>query len=181
MKYLSYLFFVAGILVAITGAAKLPTEVGQYPDTWPVFAGGAVMAILGVILWRADIRRQQAEESAGEETTAAGNPVTFLAEIIGPARLLQEEITQLGPQELLQRVNELLEGYVLPFAEVRQKIIDHFGMARGAEILITVAFGERMLNRVWSASADGHLPEARACYPEALEAFEEAQRLVEAT
>jgi hypothetical protein len=47
-------------------------------------------------------------------------------------------------------------------------------MDRGAEILVVIAFGQRMLNRVWSAAADRHLPEARSCYPDAVEALEEA-------
>ena len=71
-----------------------------------------------------------------------------------------------------QRADELLETWVLPFAEVRQTIIQRFGMEEGADVLVTVAYGERMLNRVWSASADGHPQEARACLPEAIAAFE---------
>ena len=47
-------------------------------------------------------------------------------------------------------------------------------MDEGAQILVTMAYGERMLNRAWSASADGHIQEARGCIPEALAAFEEA-------
>ena len=43
---------------------------------------------------------------------------------------------------------------------------------------MTVAYGERMLNRTWSAAADEHLPEARAVLPDAVDALEEAARLI---
>jgi hypothetical protein len=63
---------------------------------------------------------------------------------------------------------------------VRRKIIDRLGMSKGSEILVVVAYGERMLNRVWSAASDGHLPEARSSYPEARAAFHQAQDLATA-
>jgi hypothetical protein len=53
-----------------------------------------------------------------------------------------------------------------------------FGMAKGAEILVTVAHGERILNRVWSAASDDHLPEAVKCYDEAFSALQEAKELL---
>ena len=51
-------------------------------------------------------------------------------------------------------------------------------MEKGAEILVTLAFGERMMNRVWSAAADGHLPEATASLNESTDAFIEAAALL---
>ena len=51
-------------------------------------------------------------------------------------------------------------------------------MDKGAEVLVVVAYGERMLNRVWSAAGDEHLLEARTCLPEAQEAFAEAVALL---
>ena len=53
-------------------------------------------------------------------------------------------------------------------------------MERGAEILVTAAYAERMLNRVWSASADGHLPEAGASLTEAAEAIQQTAELAAA-
>ena len=85
------------------------------------------------------------------------------------------------PSAHVIRVDALLDDYVLPMGESRQQFIDRYGMEKGAELLVTLAFGERMLNRVWSAAADGHLPEAVSSLEESAEAFEEAVSLLPAS
>ena len=55
---------------------------------------------------------------------------------------------------------------------------DLIGMSHGAEILVATAYGERMLNRVWSAAADGYLEEARSSFREASSAFDEAATMM---
>ncbi len=172
--------FAIGIMVAISGGAKTPEKVGAWPDSWPMFAVGAVAALIGLVLWR----RQKALARANlkEQMSAPGsanNPFELLAALIEPAQRLGAEIDTLSAETICARVDALLETYVLPMAEVRQRVIDRLGMAAGAEVLVTIAFAERMLNRTWSAAGDGHLPEARAVYPDAVEAFVEAQGLAE--
>jgi hypothetical protein len=81
--------------------------------------------------------------------------------------------------QICVEVDKILNTLVLPFAEVRQTIIDMFGMSQGANLLVVVAYGERNLNRVWSAASDGHLPEARSVLPDVISAFEEATELLE--
>ena len=46
--------------------------------------------------------------------------------------------------------------------------------AKGAEILLDVAYGERMLNRVWSAASDGHHQEALNSISESLVNYKKA-------
>ena len=72
----------------------------------------------------------------------------------------------------------LNDGFVTPLADGRQRFVDRFGLAGGSEVLNATAFGERMLNRVWSAAADGHLEEACSSYREAVEAFAQAEETV---
>ncbi len=169
--------FAVGIMVAISGGAKLADKIGAWPDSTPIFIGGAVVAAVGLVLWRRQraatrVLEQKAMDAGGDHSR---NPFQLLERLIGPASALGDEMGHLGHEAICVRVDELLEAYVLPFAEVRQRVIDRLGMTAGAEILVTMAFGERMLNRTWSAAGDHHLPEARACFPDALEAFHEAQ------
>lgn len=178
MRTLAYTSFALGIGLAISGAAKLPDEAATLPSTWWIFAIGSLLAAAGVALWRfADA----GGAATAAETKDAGkaDPVTLLRSLLQPAAKLENEIDILPANEVERRVDNLLEDFVLPFAEVRRQIIDRFGMSAGAEILVTMAVGERMLNRTWSAAADGHMPEARASYPESVRAFEEAHRLVQ--
>jgi hypothetical protein len=180
MRPAGYVLFTLGIMLAVSGGAKLPPPDARFPDTLPVFLAGLVMAAVGVMLWRWSIRREAATESPDAKVDG-DDPLWLLANLLKPAQLLESELDKLDAHSLTEAVDRLLEEYVFPFAEVRREIIDHFGMSVGAEILVTAAVGERMLNRTWSAAADGHIQEARACYPEAVRAFEQVNQLVKET
>ena len=171
-----FILFVIGIVVSILGSAKVPAETGGWPDTLPLFALGVTLSIVGLVLWRRATAAQAREEASAVES--ANDPYVLLQGITEPLDALKADIDGLDTETLSTRVDEILNGFVLPFAEVRQVLVDRLGMEKGAEVLVIVAFGERLLNRVWTAAADGHLPEAQACFPEAYEAFEEANALI---
>jgi hypothetical protein len=153
-------------------------RVGGWPGSLPIFAFGAFLAFIGLVVWRVALRAEVASRLANQQEDNS-NPFVLLKQVIEPLATLEGDIDGLDNEALCDRVDVILETYVLPFAEVRQGIIEQLGMAEGAEILVTVAFGERMLNRVWSASSDGHVPEAIAVFPDAKAAFEEANELAQ--
>ena len=162
---------------ASDAAATVKLELDRsWPSTSPLWGLFAALAALGVALWRVGAM-QAAKQAVADGTDSQDNPFTLLAAVLEPARALGKDIASLTDAQILKRTDGLLETYLLPLANGRQRVIDRLGMKAGSEILVTVAFGERMLNRVWSAAADGHLDEARGCFPEALTALEEAQRL----
>ena len=171
MSQVGFFVFVVGIAIAISGGAKMPTT-GDWPDTVPLFLVGCAITILGLVIWRKALAAAHVVHSAESEKQDA---MALLAALMGPAKKLGSEIDSLDVETINSRADDLIETYVLPFAEDRKSILQEFGMDLGADVLCTMAFGERMLNRVWSASADGHVQEARACFPEALAAFELAQ------
>ncbi len=177
MKF-SPILFAAGIIIAICGGAQLPAKGNDWPASVPIFAVGAVIAIVGLVLWRKQQAAARKALAQGGEGAQKG-PLEYLRELIAPAKKLQDDLDSLTAPQTCDRIDELLESYVLPFAQVRQQVVDRMGMTTGAELLVTVAYGERMLNRVWSAAGDGHLPEARSVYGDAVSAFEEAVTIIE--
>ena len=80
--------------------------------------------------------------------------------------------------ELRRRIDDLLLTHITPLVEGRQALIDAYGMREGAEILLQVALAERNFNRVWSAAADSHLPEARDSFAKALAAIRDSVAMV---
>ncbi|MEM1008217.1 MAG: hypothetical protein AAGJ35_04370, partial [Myxococcota bacterium] len=128
--------------------------------------------------WRIGIKQNQA--SFAQNYTASASPETLLASAVTSLQSLQTALHTLDHSDLCTRVDHVLTESVLPLAEGRQRILDQWGMRQGAEILVTLAFGERMLNRVWSAASDGHLPEARNVLQDAHDAFIEAQQQMQA-
>ena len=162
MRIVGWSLFAVGVLLAVSGGAKMAPVNATFPDTWWVFACGLTCGIVGVILCRARHTNEPVNQHLQE-----------------PALALAHDLRDLPSDDLLQRIDELLEGFVWPFAEARLRVIDRLGMSRGADVLVTMAYGERMLNRTWSAAADGHLCEAHSSYPESVRAFVEANRLSE--
>ena len=173
--FLPPVLFAIGIMVAITGGAKVPSTPKGWPDSWPIFAVGFALALIGVVLWR--IERAAHRKASAAEEGGANDPFRLLQGLLPPARSFAAEVADLDAKTICARVDGLLDSYVLPLGDARQRVIDRLGMNDGAEVLVTLAYAERMLNRVWSAAADGHLVEARGVLPDALSAFEEAARL----
>ena len=171
-----FILFVVGLITTLVGAAKVPAELGGWPDTVGLFGFGTALTTLGLVLWHR--ARRAAAAAEGEVTSAAGDPVALLIAAQEPLARLGADIENLDADGITERVDEVLETYILPFGEVRQRLVDRLGMETAAEVLVVVAYGERMLNRVWSAAGDAHLPEARASFPEAQEALLEAARMV---
>lgn len=173
MKQLGFGVFVIGIIIAVLGGTKVPTEQGGWPTTWWVFCIGAAVAVVGLIVWHKQTRaaaQEEIERSSGEGL----DPKSILLGIRNPLNEFADRIEGMSAEQITATVDDLLTNHVLPFAQIRQQLVDTMGMEKGAEVLVTVAFAERLLNRVWSAAADGHLPEARKCFPEAYDAFNEA-------
>ena len=64
------------------------------------------------------------------------------------------------------------------FVESRESMIPTLGMQSYADIMSPFANGERLINRAWSASADGYVDEVRACIAGARVELENAAKLL---
>jgi hypothetical protein len=64
------------------------------------------------------------------------------------------------------------------FVEARESMIPRLGMQNYADIMSPFATGERLLNRAWSASADGYVDEVRDCIHGAREELRRAKQLL---
>lgn len=172
------LSFGVGIIIAIAGATKLPADGTKWPDTWPAFLIGALLSVAGIVLWRLSEAKRDAAASQGED--GKSDPLELLQAAVPAVKTIESELGGLTTETLCERIDAVLQDYIVPAAEARQDLVKKLGMERGAEILVTAAYAERMLNRVWSASADGHLPEASASLSEAVGAIQETAELAAA-
>ena len=185
MRILAITLFTGGIMAAISSAAKLPTAIpegttptflDQFPDTLPGFAIAFIATVVGLVIWWKDVFAQRKANQDNENDES--NPLKLLASLAPQLSELAGKIDELDGDAITTRVEQILANTVLPFAEARQKLFDRLGMRAGADLLVTAAYGERMLNRTWSAAADGHLVEARSSFREATQAFGEAAAMV---
>ncbi len=76
------------------------------------------------------------------------------------------------------RIDELfLEDFAM-FVDARESIAHRYGLSAYTDVMSCFAAGERYLNRVWSASADGYIDEVNAYLDRALEQFTDSHQKV---
>ena len=168
MQRLGYLMVAAGFL-----AGAFATSLDVENVRWPLFVIAAVVAIVGLVT----VKRQAAaharsdavlELNRGELRESIGNVVRDIAQIrsdgaVRGARLRDE-------------IDLRLRNDLRRFADARESMVHLFGLQTYADIMSCFAAGERYVNRVWSASADGYDGEAALYLGKAEEQFLEAER-----
>ena len=149
----------------------------EMPTTKWYFLCGILCAGAGLGLWWKDIFSSRATAALADSKDDSANPLALLKETL--AALQAFRLRDRDAEELCGQVDAILTQFVLPMMDVRQKLTERLGMNVGAEILVTAAAGERMLNRAWSAAADGDMDEALESVRMAKLAFAEAQAIVD--
>ncbi len=76
--------------------------------------------------------------------------------------------------DIKDRIDEQLAPELASFADVREAMIPSFGMQGYADVMTRFAGAERMINRAWSASADGYIDEVWKCLERASALLDEA-------
>ena len=169
--------FSVSIAFTISLAAK-PAPIGQWPDTLTIYIIGAVVCAVTVVAWRFAIRSSKTARVSQEGAAGYHEMFRRLYDCRDFAARIGTKINELDSDSLCEEVDTLLIHHMGPFVENRHILIDHFGMARGADILLKAAFAERKFNRVWSASSDQCLPEAKVSFQEALAAMDDVVEYV---
>ena len=169
MKFFAIGLYVLSIIVAITLSAKVVPK-GQWPENMPIFIGSVIVAVISLILWHRENRKEVKEMLATQDTLKG--PLAYLQE--GQQLVEQLEIRD----DYLAQVDKVSEGPFFEFIEQSRKLMDIYGQERGAEIILSFAQIERYLNRSWSAYSDGHqeetkrsLEQAKTLYRNLMEGF----------
>ena len=105
-----FILFVVGLITTIVGAAKVPAELGGWPDTVGLFGFGTALTTLGLVLWHR--ARRAAAAAEGEATSAAGDPVALLIAAQEPLARLGADIENLDADGITEREDEV--AYVSP-------------------------------------------------------------------
>jgi len=168
---MSFALYAIGIVLAIVGSAQLPAPDQQWPESWPMFAVGVAVAALGLVWWRSTIK---AEAKQGQLAGRSAEELfALLVQARDMGRAIQADFDGLDSQSIRARIDQLLDATLLPFVEDRQVLVETYGMKTGADIVLKESAAERNFNRVWSAAADDHLPEARTSLQAALATMDE--------
>ena len=164
MKKIAHVMIAAGFL----GAAYATSLHAQQVD-WTLFVISAFISAAGVMIAKrmdsADARSESVlKTNRAELNESIGNIVTEL-----------EETTYASGEQLRDWIDEQLRPDLRRFADARESMVHLYGLQVYADIMSNFATGERYINRVWSASADGYEHEAATYLEKAAGQFAEAQ------
>jgi hypothetical protein len=164
MKLLGYLMIVGGFLGGAMVAVLDTTEV-----PWTNFLLALIMSAAGVALVR--LKTRQVAQEEGTLTANIQNIKGSLASVVENITTLNREKDSINPYDLRHRIDELFPVDLAAFAEARESIGHVYSLQDYADVMSIFAAGERYLNRVWSASADGYIHECHTYLGKAEEQF----------
>jgi hypothetical protein len=167
MKKIAYLLLVAGFLFGAYATA-LDVQIVN----WNLFAIAAVASVLGVIIAK---RQDSAIARSGSVLETNRNELSeSISNIVRDLGEMTDGTATRGDQ-LRDWIDDTLRADLRRFVEARESMVHLFGLQTYADIMSEFAAGERYINRVWSASADGYDGEAETYLGKAAEQFKNAQ------
>lgn len=155
-------------------------SIARWQHAW-LFVLAVVGLVAGGVLVKRDAARALRRRQADSVAQARGTPQAALAEIIAIARELQRDLPGMSgdsdqARAILERVGHVQTDLSLRVVEGRDVLVGTLGLARFAELMDAFSRMERVLNRAWSAAADGVLDEAVRCVDEAAAHAPEVER-----
>ena len=172
MKNIGFILLAVGFL-----AGAYATALDIENVNWMLFGVAAVMAIAGLAISKrqasAHARSDEVLElNRGELRESLENVVRDLGEIVDHG--------DTKGSELRDKIDLKLRDDLRRFADARGSMVHLFGLQTYADIMSSFAAGERYINRVWSASADGYDEEAATYLHKAAQQFADAQSQLQA-
>jgi hypothetical protein len=168
-----FLLTTAGFLAGAFLASLDPREIN-----WAAFVPALIVGAFGVWL----IKRSQQAHARSDETLASNRASIeeSLGRIIGNLEEMVADGEAIPPWNLRFEIDHRFRDDINSFVEARESLSHIYGLQAYADIMSAFAAGERYLNRVWSASADGYVAEARDYIGRALEQFRDAKAKLDA-
>lgn len=180
---LRYLGLVAIVIGSLGGSLVSVMD----PDTipWTLYAVFLAVGVVGVAMTQLARRQDATDETL---TTAKLKDVVesleAVAEKVGVLESTWSDQEpppegRLGVYDLPDAIDERLPSDLARFVDAREAIAHVHGTQAYADIMGDFAAGERYLNRVWSAAAEGYVDEVRAYLTRARRQFEMARDAVQ--
>jgi len=136
---------------------------------WLWYLPALALGVIGIVIIRTDLARHTRTEHhvvANIETIE-----TSLAKIVTNIQKLNAEKDSINTYDMRHRIDELFVDDLEMFVDARESIGHRYGLTAYGDVMSSFAAGERYLNRVWSASADGYIDEVNAYIEKAQEQF----------
>jgi coenzyme F420-reducing hydrogenase delta subunit len=167
MKLIGFLMVTIGFI-----AAALASVVDESTIKWLWYVPALALGVAGVVIIKIDSHKHSKTEhhvAARIETVEES-----LERIATNIKKLNIDKHSINTYDMRHRIDELFVDDLEMFVDARESIGHRYGLAAYGEVMSSFAAGERYLNRVWSASADGYIDEVNAYIEKAQEQFVES-------
>ena len=166
MKKIGYIIITVGFLAG--SLAAVISEEGVY---WGYFILSILVGAAGIVL----VHFGRHKESRAEDKLASNIQAIedSLGRIVGNITQLNSDKQSIDTYDIRFRIDELFLDDLAIFVDARRSISHIFGLVAYGEIMSSFAAGERYLNRVWSASADGYIDEVNIYIEKSRQQFTE--------
>ena len=172
MKKIAFALLAAGFVL---GAYATSLDVENV--NWTLFVVAAIAATAGVFIAK---QQDRARALAGDVLEGNRNELKeSIATIVGDLDAATAGAAQTG-EALRDWIDDTIRPHLRRFVDARESMVHLYGLQTYADIMSEFAAGERYVNRMWSASADGYDREASDYLARAAKQFREAQRQLEA-
>ena len=167
MKTVGFLMVAVGFI-----AAALTSVLDENAVRWMWYIPALGLGAAGVVL----IKTEHARHTKTEHHVAAKIETvdSSLERIAANINKLNADKDSIHTYDMRHRIDELFVEDIDNFVDARESIAHRYGLAAYGEVMSMFAAGERYLNRVWSASADGYIDEVNTYLEKAREQFSES-------
>ena len=142
---------------------------------WSLFGLCAFALLAGVVLTEMLRRAEAADGSRGADIEVLDGCLTRLIERLGILNAERAGADDGEVFEVRHKIDDDLMENLDRFVERRESMIGRFGLQTYADVMSAFAVSERLINRTWSASADGYVDEVRSCLAQAEQEMRSAQ------
>ena len=171
MKTIGFLMVTVGFL-----AAALASVIDEDAVRWLWYVPALVVGAAGVAAIRInDTRQSKTEHHVASRIESVESSLEKIAVNI---KRLNTEKHSINTYDMRHRIDELFVEDLEMFVDARESIAHRYGLAAYGEVMSSFAAGERYLNRVWSASADGYIDEVNTYLDKAQEQFSESLGII---
>lgn len=143
---------------------------------WAWFIPFLVVGAVGVLLVQIATRR--AATQADVLAAHINDIERSMAQIVVHIRSLDDKKSEIDVYDLPDKIDELFRTPISTFVDARETLGHIYGLQAYADIMGEFAAGERYLNRVWSASAEGYIDEAHTYLSKARTQLASAQEKI---
>jgi hypothetical protein len=173
MKKTGYILIVITFLFGAYLTSLDPEKV-----MWEYFIPLVILGFVGVTLIK--VSSKKATHTKERFSKNLSDIETSLNNIIQKLTQLNSQKNDINTYDIRHKIDELLIDDLNTFVEARETIGHAYSLQVYADVMSNFAGGERYLNRVWSASADGYIDEVNSTLDRALEQFKEAKEKLNA-